>query len=36
LRIDGAELLKWLEPHRTTIVDVTLFRLPSSQAFVIK
>jgi len=36
LRVDANQLQKWLRPHRTTIVDVTMFRVPSSQAFMIR
>lgn len=35
LRISEAELEQWLQPHRTTILDVQLLRLPSDSAFVV-
>lgn len=34
-RITAAELEGWLQPHRTTILDVELLRLPSDSAFVV-
>jgi hypothetical protein len=35
MRIPDALLVKFLQPHRTTIIDVELMRLPSNVAFVI-
>lgn len=34
LRITSEELQAWIQPHRTTIVDVELLRLPSADTFV--
>jgi hypothetical protein len=36
LDLPNDELLKWIEPHRTTIVDVQLMRLPSTISFLIR
>ncbi|MFC4454720.1 hypothetical protein [Deinococcus sonorensis] len=33
LRLDSATLQRWLEPHRTTLLDVQLLRLPSVDTF---
>jgi hypothetical protein len=34
--ISAKELLKWIEPHRTTIVDIELMRLPHRVTFVLR
>jgi hypothetical protein len=34
MRILPEELLQWIQPHRTTVVDVELIRLPSNDAFI--
>ena len=36
LRIESHELKKWIRPNATTIVDITLMRVPSSSAFQIR
>ncbi|GGR23484.1 hypothetical protein [Deinococcus ruber] len=33
LRLDSATLERWIEPHRTTVMDVQLLRLPSDDTF---
>lgn len=33
LSINGAQLSQWLRPHRTTILDVTLLRVPAPDVF---
>jgi hypothetical protein len=33
LRLDSATLERWIEPHRTTVLDVQLLRLSSDDTF---
>lgn len=33
MRIPHADLMQWIQPHRTTIIDVELLRLPSDETF---
>jgi len=33
LQLKSADILKVIQPHRTTLVDVTLLRLPSEKVF---
>lgn len=35
-RISNLNLLKWIQPHRTTVLDVTMIRLPKDQVMVVK
>ena len=35
LRLSKAELNKWIQPHRTTIFDIELLRIPGPEVFII-
>jgi hypothetical protein len=36
LKIGAADLLKWIEPHRTTVIDIQLMRLPHHVTFILR
>jgi|GEM_PF-521303 len=36
MRLPAKELIKYIQPHRTTVFDIELMRLPSDQAFLIR
>lgn len=35
LRLSSAQLQAWVQPHRTTIIDVEMLRLPSEDTFIL-